>query len=156
MLFCSLAFMLLNLFKARTSFCLTRCSIFLAEHLKCVCTQVTIKVDVFIQKNMYPIRTMCKYLWWTTCSKNYLFPSFLKFCLGCCNFLVVYVRIIYIKLCHSEQFTPEMKLQNISLCGQKENINVKVFENFFVKTSFHNLQNVPKNIALNTPAMDLS
>ena len=56
MLFCSLAFMLLNLFKARASFCLTRCSISLAEHLKCVCTQVTIKVDVFIQKNMYPIQ----------------------------------------------------------------------------------------------------
>ena len=56
MLFFSLAFTLLKSFKVRDSQCLTCCSISLEEPLNFTYTQVSLKVNVYMQMNIYPIQ----------------------------------------------------------------------------------------------------
>ena len=76
------------LFKVYASCCLTCCCI------TCVWTQVTIKINVFIQKNLYPIQNYVQISMETACSQID-FPSFLMFCLGYCKFLEsITVRLV--------------------------------------------------------------
>ena len=44
------------LYKVQNLCCLGCCSISLEQALNCICTQVIINVNVFIQKNIYPIQ----------------------------------------------------------------------------------------------------
>ena len=46
MLFYGRAFTLFFLFEVQASCCVTRCSIYLEEPLKCICTHVSMKVNV--------------------------------------------------------------------------------------------------------------
>ena len=62
------------------------CSNSLEETLNCVRTQVSVKQNVYIHKNIYLSNTMCGYIWKTACPQI-TFPFFLIFCLRCCNFL---------------------------------------------------------------------
>ena len=76
------------LFKVYASCCWTCCCI------TCVWTQVTIKVNVFIQKNLYPIQNYVQISIETACSQID-FPSFLMFCLGYFKFLAsITVRLV--------------------------------------------------------------
>ena len=49
--------------------------------LDCICTHISIKVNVFIEKNAYHIHNLCINLWKTVCSEVNI-PFLLKFCLG--------------------------------------------------------------------------
>ena len=62
------------LFEVYVSCCLTCYSISLEKPLKCICTQVSMKVNVFMQNNI-----LCK----SACSQID-FRIFLMVCLGCC------------------------------------------------------------------------
>ena len=81
MLFLSRAFTLLNLFKVRVSCRLPCYSISLEEPLNCVC----IKRNVFIQKNMYPIKIFVQ-ISMRNCLLPDRFSFFLMFYLVCCTF----------------------------------------------------------------------
>ena len=61
--------------------------------LNCICAHVSIKVNVFIQKNAYPIHNYVINLWKTVCSEKNI-TVLLKFCLGYYLALWKIVRLV--------------------------------------------------------------
>ena len=96
------------LFKVQASFYLTCCSISLEEVLNCICTQVRIKVNVLIQRNMYPIQNYVQ-IYMENCLfrdkfsflSNTLLRMFLSFSLIFWKIQtsVAYKRLAYKKVC---------------------------------------------------------
>ena len=81
-LFFSRGFTLLDVFKFWASCYLTYCSISFEKPLNCICIQLSIKVNIFIRKNMYPLQNS-RHLWKTACFQI-TFSLFLMFRYGCC------------------------------------------------------------------------